>query len=83
MPETKIEVPTYGNWIAGEWADDGELDEIVDPFSGDVVGCVPLATDDDLERAIGAAEDAFEATREQSSFERSRQLAAIARDLLG
>jgi glyceraldehyde-3-phosphate dehydrogenase (NADP+) len=64
----------FDNWIGGEWVGSGERDPIVDPFTGDVVGEMALASKDDLERAIRAAEDAFEVTRDQSAWERERML---------
>ena len=68
----------FDNWIGGEWVGSKELDPIVDPFSGEVVGEMALASNDDLERAIRASEDAFEVTRGQSAWERERMLRGTA-----
>ena len=64
----------FDNWVGGEWVGSPERDPIADPFTGQVVGEMALASADDLERAIVAAEDAFEVTRGQSAFERERML---------
>ena len=64
----------FDNWIGGEWAGSPDRHPIADPFTGEVVGEMALASPDDLERAIIAAEDAFEVTRGQSAFERERML---------
>ena len=64
----------FDNWIGGEWVGSPDRDPVADPFTGGVVGEMALASPDDLERAIAAAEDAFEVTRRQSAFERERML---------
>lgn len=68
----------FDNWIGGEWVGSAERDPISDPFTGEVVGEMALASDADLERAIGAAEDAFELTRGQSAWERESMLRGAA-----
>jgi glyceraldehyde-3-phosphate dehydrogenase (NADP+) len=78
MPRTRAATREFGNWIGGEWAGGGEVDEILDPFTGDLVGTMPLASAADLDRAIEAATDAFEVTRRLSSWERERMLRGIA-----
>jgi succinate-semialdehyde dehydrogenase/glutarate-semialdehyde dehydrogenase len=47
--------------IAGEWCDasDGGVKEIRNPATGEVVDRVPNATQDDVDRAIDAAQNAF------------------------
>ncbi len=68
----------YDNWIGGEWVGSPDRDPIHDPFTGNVVGEMALATAAHLDAAIGAAEDAFEITRGLSAWERERMLAAVA-----
>jgi glyceraldehyde-3-phosphate dehydrogenase (NADP+) len=68
----------FDNWIGGEWVGSPDVDPIVDPFRGEVVGEMALASAEDLERAIGAAGDAFEVTRGQSAWERERMLRGTA-----
>lgn len=50
----------------------------MDPFGGEVVGEMALASAEDLERAIEAAEDAFTVTRGMSAWERDRMLRGTA-----
>jgi glyceraldehyde-3-phosphate dehydrogenase (NADP+) len=71
-------VREFANWIGGEWVGGDQVDEIVDPFTGQVVGTVPLGAPEDLDHAIEAAREAFEITRELSSWERERMLKGIA-----
>ncbi len=78
MVKTKRETREPGNWIGGAWVGSDDLDDILDPFTGEVVGAMPLASPDDLDRAIDAAVDAFEVTRGLSSWERARMLNGIA-----
>lgn len=73
-----VATQTFGNWIGGEWVDGREHDPILDPFTGEVVGLMPLASADDLDRAIEAAGDAFTVMRGQSVHERERTLKGIA-----
>jgi glyceraldehyde-3-phosphate dehydrogenase (NADP+) len=68
----------FDNWVGGEWVASPDRDPVADPFTGEVVGEMALASPADLERAIVAAEDAFEATRGQSAFERERMLREVA-----
>jgi succinate-semialdehyde dehydrogenase/glutarate-semialdehyde dehydrogenase len=58
--------PTAGLYIDGEWTDgtDGRGDDIVNPATGQVLGRVPFAGPDDVDRAIGAAGTAFPAWRD-------------------
>jgi succinate-semialdehyde dehydrogenase/glutarate-semialdehyde dehydrogenase len=51
--------------------------EVVDPATGTVVGRLPLASDDDLDRALGAAARAFATWRRSSPLERSRVLRRV------
>ncbi|CAN5883157.1 aldehyde dehydrogenase family protein [soil metagenome] len=68
----------FDNWIGGEWVGSGERDSVMDPFGGEVVGEMALASAEDLERAIEAAEDAFTVTRGMSAWERDRMLRGTA-----
>jgi acyl-CoA reductase-like NAD-dependent aldehyde dehydrogenase len=71
----------FDNWIGGEWVGSAERDPVTDPFLGGVVGEMALASDADLERAIGAAQDAFELTRGQSAWERESMLRGVAQGI--
>ena len=64
--------------VAGEMVESGRIDEVSDPYSGDIVGRVPLATEEQREAAVVAAVEAFQETRRMSRAERSRICRAIA-----
>lgn len=55
--------------------------DVFDPATGDVIGKLPHATREDLDRALAAAQRAFPAWRDTSPLERSRILRKAA-DLL-
>jgi succinate-semialdehyde dehydrogenase/glutarate-semialdehyde dehydrogenase len=56
---------TLGLYIDGEWLSGGarRTTEVYDPATGAVLGELPLATKDDLDRALAAAQAGFEAWR--------------------
>jgi acyl-CoA reductase-like NAD-dependent aldehyde dehydrogenase len=64
--------------VAGERASGTESREVRSPYSGDVVDEVSVASWSEVDRALGAAADAFESTRKQSAFDRSKTLLAAA-----
>ncbi len=63
MASTTTEIRDCLQLIEGKWvgAADGRTFEDLDPYTGDVVGRVPAGGRADVERAIGAAADAFSA----------------------
>ena len=71
--------------IGGAWlpAGDGATVEVVDPATATVVGTVPRATTEDLDRALTAAEDGFAVWRTTDPWTRSatlRRVAALLRE---
>ena len=56
---------TFKNYIAGEWVDSasGETFESTSPANGDEIGSFPLSGEEDVDRAVEAAKDAFEEWR--------------------
>src|SRR5947207_15934105 len=56
-----VAVKRYANFIDGETAESssGEVDEIINPASGEVIASVPKSTAEDVDRAVAAAETAF------------------------
>lgn len=58
--------------IAGEWvpASDGATKQSVNPANGDVLGSAPLATREDVERALDAAQEGKRAWAAKSQAER-------------
>lgn len=65
-------------YVDGRWIETREIDEVRNPFSGEVVGVVGRAGAHEIDLAIGAAASAFEATRKLSAFRRRMLLREIA-----
>jgi glyceraldehyde-3-phosphate dehydrogenase (NADP+) len=57
--------------VAGEMVESGEVDEIVNPYNGDVVGRVPLASAEQARAATAAAAEAFHETKTFSRAKRA------------
>ena len=68
-------------YMAGEWVDGRERDEVLNPYDGDVVDTVPRATAADAERAVGAAVLAAARMRWLTAYERA-EIVTRAADLL-
>jgi acyl-CoA reductase-like NAD-dependent aldehyde dehydrogenase len=64
--------------VAGEHASGDESREVRNPYTGDVVDEVAVASWSEVDRALAAAESAFESTRRQSAYDRSKVLLAAA-----
>ena len=66
-------------YIDGEFVKGGGRKEqdVYDPATGDVIGLLPHATKEDLDRALAAAERAFEKWRTSSPMERSKVLRRV------
>jgi len=74
--------PTVGLYIDGEWTDgkSSRADDILNPASGEVLGRVPFAGPEDVDRAIGAAGAAFGGWRDAGPDQRGailRRAAAL------
>jgi glyceraldehyde-3-phosphate dehydrogenase (NADP+) len=69
------EAPLKGNLIDGESVENGTIFEVRSPYDGALVGRVCLASPEQVEQAIRAAQSAFQRNRELPSHRR----AAIAR----
>ncbi|MGH3052951.1 MAG: aldehyde dehydrogenase family protein, partial [Gaiellaceae bacterium] len=59
------ETKTFRNYIGGEWveASSGETFETRNPATGEVLGVFPRSSVEDVDRAVGAAKEAFERWR--------------------
>src|SRR5215203_1531546 len=68
------------NVIGGreEGASDGRTMDLVDPSTGEVFGTAPLSGQQDVDRAMAAAAEAFEGWRDSTPSERQRALLRIA-----
>ena len=64
------------NLIGGEWvaADSGETLNVDNPATGEIIGTVPKSGKAETQRAIEAAQAAFETFRKTSALERSKML---------
>lgn len=70
-----------GFLVSGRWVNESAAVEIRSPYDGSVVGAVAMGDRSSLEEAIQAAVTSFEVTRKMPSYERSRILKHIAREV--
>jgi acyl-CoA reductase-like NAD-dependent aldehyde dehydrogenase len=75
---TSLQSATQPIYLAGEFVRAGTPLEVRDPATDELVATTWQAGPDELERATGAAVDAFAATRKLASFERRDALAHVA-----
>jgi acyl-CoA reductase-like NAD-dependent aldehyde dehydrogenase len=61
-------------YVAGEWRSAAREEEVANPYDGEVVDTVPVATADDAREAIAAAVDGAKAMRRLSAWERNELL---------
>ena len=68
------------NFVGGGYVDavDGKRSDLVDPTTGEVFGTAPVSTAEDVDRAMHAAEDAFESWRDATPSDRQRALLRFA-----
>jgi glyceraldehyde-3-phosphate dehydrogenase (NADP+) len=71
--------PAYTHFIDGKHLDSSDHYEIVNPYTGKVVGSVARATEAEMDSAIAAATRAFSATRRLSRADRAAILTNISR----
>jgi len=74
---------TYGHYIGGEWTE-GSGDETFvseNPATGETLAEFHRGTEDDVERAVTAAEEAFEEWREMSYIDRAEVLWEVFHEL--
>jgi acyl-CoA reductase-like NAD-dependent aldehyde dehydrogenase len=64
--------------IGGSWEESDEIQDLRSPYSGEVIARVCRARPAHVEKAIAAAQEAFEITRRLPAFERSTILRRIA-----
>ncbi|MDQ7858119.1 MAG: aldehyde dehydrogenase family protein [Armatimonadota bacterium] len=68
-------------YVAGQWVEGHRTQPVLNPFDGSVVDTVPMATADDVERALAAAVRGAGTMRRLPAYERARILRRAA-DLL-
>jgi len=81
VTETLERVKTYKQFIGGEWVDaaSGQTIDVENPANGQVIARVPRSGVEDVNRAVEAAERAFEETwRHTTPQDRSRMLLQMA-----
>jgi acyl-CoA reductase-like NAD-dependent aldehyde dehydrogenase len=68
-------------FIDGKWADSegGKTFEATSPATGEVIGAVPEGTREDAQRAISAANDAWQDWAARSAFDRASAMQRVAR----
>ena len=70
-------------FIGGQWVDPSgsERLDVINPTTEEPMGSIPMGTSGDVDRAVGAARDAFEVWSQTSREQRAERLAAIAAGL--
>ena len=73
------ETKTYEMFVDGRWqpAASGETAEEISPATGEVIGTVPQGDRSDAQRAIDAANRAFEGWSRLTAFERAAKMHAV------
>ncbi|MDQ6600951.1 aldehyde dehydrogenase family protein [Bacillus salipaludis] len=74
-------VTKKGLYIGGQWLEAKEYTSLRSPYSGETIAEIPIATAEDVEQAIQAAEQAKKVMAEMPAFERANILEALARKL--
>ncbi|AGN00184.1 aldehyde dehydrogenase [Salinarchaeum sp. Harcht-Bsk1] len=74
---------TFGHYVGGEWIDGSGAETFTseDPATGDTLAEFHRGTPEDVEAAVGAAEDAFEEWRSLSYIDRAEYLWEIYHEL--
>ncbi len=80
MTETLEQVRTYQQFIGGEWVDaaSGETLEVENPATGETIARVPASADEDVDRAVNAADKAFATWQHSTPQDRSLLLLKLA-----
>ena len=73
MTDTLERVKTYKQFIGGEFVDaaDGRTAEVINPANDQVIANVPASSQEDVDRAVNAAETAFETWKKTTPQDRS------------
>jgi malonate-semialdehyde dehydrogenase (acetylating)/methylmalonate-semialdehyde dehydrogenase len=63
--------PEVKNFIDGKFIDNGhDIMDVISPIDGSIISNLPLSTYDDVDRAVGAAENAFKSWSEKTLKDR-------------
>lgn len=76
VPQSQSAELTIRNWIGGQWVEPagGRYEEVPNPATGGLLAQVPYSGPEDVERAVRAAQQAFEDWREVAVPRRARIL---------
>ena len=71
---------SFHNFVDGKQVDaaDGSTYDVIDPVTGAVYATAPLSGEEDVDRAVRAAETAFESWRDTTPSERQKALLGLA-----
>ena len=80
MTETLERTKTYQQFIGGGFVDaaDGRTADVINPANDQVIASVPASSQEDVDRAVNAAEKAFEEWKKTTPQDRSLLLLKIA-----
>ena len=80
MTETLERAKTYQQFIGGDFVDaaTGKTAEVINPANDQVIANVPASSQEDVDRAVNAAEKAFETWKQTTPQDRSLLLLKIA-----
>ncbi|HSL76469.1 MAG TPA: aldehyde dehydrogenase family protein, partial [Candidatus Limnocylindrales bacterium] len=80
MTDTLERTKTYQQFIGGGFVDaaDGRTAEVINPANDQVIANVPASSQEDVDRAVDAAEKAFETWKQTTPQDRSLLLLKIA-----
>jgi 1-pyrroline dehydrogenase len=80
VTEVLDEVRSYQQFIGGEWVDSaaGRTLDVINPANGQVIAKVPASDAEDVDRAVRAAERAFETWQHTTPQDRSLMLLKLA-----
>ena len=80
MTDTLDRVKTYQQFIGGSFVDaaDGRTAEVINPANDQVIGTVPASSAEDVDRAVNAADEAFQTWRKTTPQDRSLLLLKVA-----
>jgi 1-pyrroline dehydrogenase len=75
-----VSVTQYKNYVGGEWVEStgGETMEVLNPATGEAIAEVPRGTVEDVERAVTAAEKAWESWSTKTPKDRAELLLKLA-----
>jgi 1-pyrroline dehydrogenase len=80
VTDTLERVQTYQQFIGGEFVDaaDGRTAEVVNPANDQVIASVPASSSEDVDRAVEAADAAFQTWKKSTPQDRSLLLLKVA-----